>query len=111
MISANSTISFQPMPSGTGAPRHEVLEPRSDGYGLAAGVEVSDPLAGLRHISHRRQLRSRRASEAASQSIERLRLAGEQKLVVFSTSRGPVKRIATARPGDDLDRGLHRLPL
>src|SRR5438309_11372477 len=110
MISTNSTISFQPMPSGTGAPRHEVLEPRSDGYGLSAGVEVADPLAGLRHLAHCRQLRSRRAGKAAGQSIEGLGRAGEQELVVFSASRGPVERVATERPRDDLYRGLDRHP-
>src|SRR2546428_84084 len=110
MISTNSTISFQPMPSGTGAPRHEVLEPRSDGYGLSAGVEVADPLAGLRHLAHCRQLRSRRAGKAAGHSIEGLWRSGEQELVVFSASRGPVERVATERPRDDLYRGLDRHP-
>src|SRR6059036_4137888 len=110
MISTHSAKNFRTMPSGTGAPRHEVLEPRADGHGLPAGVEISDPIGGRHHLADRRQPRSRRAREPRGQAIERLWRAGEQELVILYAPRGPVDRVATERARNVADRGVDRNP-
>src|SRR6185295_6042981 len=85
-ISTNSRMSFQPVPSGTGAPRHEMLESRPYRHVTSAGIEVVDPFGGSRHVADRSQRCSRRPREAAGQPLEGIGRACEQELVVLAAA-------------------------
>src|SRR5206468_1981915 len=71
-ISMHSAKNFRPKPSGTGAPRHEVLEPRTDRHGAPIGVEILDALGVPRHPAHRGERGPDRAREPVGQAIERV---------------------------------------
>src|SRR4029453_3635049 len=99
-----------PRCSGTGAPRHEVLEPRADGHRAPTGVQIANPVAGGRHLADGREPRARGGREARGQPLEGPRLTGEQELVVLAAAGGPGERVPIERLRDRVHRGAHREP-
>src|SRR5712691_799997 len=100
----------RPRLSGTGASRHEVLEPGADGDGAPAGVEVPDPIGGGRHLAHRAERRPGGTREALGQALDRLGRAGEEQFVILAPTGGPGQRLAIERPRDRVHRGVHGEP-
>src|SRR5437867_4615444 len=109
-MSTPSAKNRRPRCSGTGAPRHEVLEPGADGDRAPAGVQVADPVAGGRHLAHGAEPRARLGREPRSQPLEGPGRAGEQELVVLAAAGGPGERVPIERLRDRVHRGAHREP-